>query len=219
MANAEKNPTLKLGNCRSSLHSDHESLAGEQGSQDKGSVSKLKDLFWANFTGQKGISPWESQRWDEVPGVQGQSCKRHMKVMASTAIFWVQEGITGQQEWKRSRWQAENVNVVRDWRINFEVLTAYGLIHQQDLVIQVQIYRPALIELRPNSVTKRAKQLNRNLRCEAAVERTDRAAHTGKMTLGEIIQLGFSALATFPLQSGKSPEAWGQNKINYPDLL
>lgn len=44
---------LKLGNCRSSLCSDHEPLAREQRSRDEGSVSKLKDLFEGIFTGQK----------------------------------------------------------------------------------------------------------------------------------------------------------------------
>lgn len=35
----------------------------------------------------------------------------------------------------------------------------------------------ALIKLTPNAVTKRAAQLNKNLRRETAVGRTDRAAH------------------------------------------
>lgn len=70
----------------------------------------------------------------------------------------------------------------------------------------MQICRSALIQLRPNTVTERATQLNRTLRSGAAVEGADRAAHASKMRLGEIIQLSYNAFATFPLHPGRNPE-------------
>lgn len=61
-----------------------------------------------------------------------------------------------------------------------------------------------MIKLTPNAVTKRAAQLNRNLRREVAIEELTEQ-HTGKMRQGEIIQLNSSAFATFPLHPEKNP--------------
>lgn len=51
---------LKLGNC-SSFHSDHESPAEKQRSQEKGRISKLKDLS-RQISQVRGASPHEKVR-------------------------------------------------------------------------------------------------------------------------------------------------------------